>query len=86
MELQYCENCRFFQQDSTEKEERKGECKRFPPQIVWYDVDKEEYEEEAYDKVHWRFPEVYEYQRCGEWRPILESGNISAYDEEFTQD
>ena len=57
---------------------RKGECQRFPPQVI-YDLGEDEYEEEAVDKVHWRFPEVYEFYTCGEWRPILENGNISAY-------
>ena len=80
MAIQHCENCRFFYQlGDDEKEKRKGECLRFPPQVIWYDLGDDEYEEEAEDKVHWRFPEVHEFYKYGEWRPILENGNISAY-------
>ena len=28
----------------------------------------------------WEFPIVREFGHCGEWRPILENGNISVYD------
>ena len=71
---QRCENCRFFRGAETDDY---GACLRYPPQI---EVSAEGY------RTDWIFPKVNKFSRCGEWRPILESGNISAYDEEFTQD
>lgn len=74
---QRCETCRFFSgQDSTAEDDR-GSCLRYPPQIEALEI--------AIFRS-WLFPRVHKNSRCGEWRPILESGNISAYDEEFTQD
>ena len=70
---QRCINCRFYDPEYTE--EKHGQCLRYPPQVV-----------HEYDNVYWRVPEVFELYRCGEWRPVLESEHISAYDEEFTKD
>ena len=72
---QICENCRFFNGEYVR--ESKGECKRYPPQLVRV---------EELDENYWFSPEVHTHNCCGEWRPILESEHISAYDEEFTQD
>ena len=68
---QVCENCRFFDRTGSEN---KGECLRYPPQASHYET--------IISAVIWRFPEVHQADHCGEWRPILESGNISAYDDE----
>ena len=73
---QVCENCRFFQRNSKGTTlhplpENEGKCRRYPAQFS------------ATDYHHlYRFPTVRESGWCGEWRPILESGNISAYEEE----
>ena len=70
---QTCKNCRFFEQILTsEKEGRTGECHRYPPQAA--------YKETITNETNWEFPKVYESHHCGEWRPILENGNISVYD------
>ena len=71
---QVCENCRFFGGAGADDY---GACLRYPPQVVandgGYQIDS-------------RIPTVHKTSRCGEWRSILANGNISAYDEEFTQD
>lgn len=74
---QRCETCRFFVDHSSTVEEDQGFCLRYPPQIEALEI--------AISRS-WLFPRVSKGSRCGEWRPILESGNISAYDEEFTKD
>ena len=53
------------------------ECKRYPPQAV---------RDEEGDINYWFFPEVDTNNCCGEWRPVLASRHISAYDEEFDKD
>ena len=68
---QSCENCRFYDAEYTTKEKH-GECKRYPPQVVSLDGE---------DSPHWYVPEVFYLDRCGEWRPVLESKHISAYEE-----
>lgn len=70
---QRCENCRFFDSLSLSMEDDRATCLRYPPQI--------EVSQEGY-RTDWLFPKVNKTSRCGEWRPILESGNISAYEEE----
>ena len=82
MERQKCENCRFFSQlldDDIEK--GKGDCLRYPPQAIWFNVD-EEKEYDPMNRVYWTFPHVSQSFKCGEWRPILKYGKISAYHEE----
>ena len=74
---QRCETCRFFDNISLSAEDDSASCLRYPPQIESLEI--------AISRS-WLFPRVHKNSRCGEWRPILESGNISAYDEEFTQD
>jgi len=74
---QRCENYRFFDNISLSAEDDSASCLRYPPQIEALEI--------AISRS-WLFPRVHKNSRCGEWRPILESGNISAYDEEFTQD
>ena len=66
---QYCENCRFFSDPiQTDDGLTKGTCYRYPPQVTFEDgID------------YYFSPEVYGHNWCGEWRPILENGNISAY-------
>ena len=73
---QRCETCRFFtDQISTISTGQREDtfCLRYPPQIAVSDPI-------IYSA--WLFPSVHETSRCGEWRPILENGNISAYEEE----
>ena len=71
---QYCENCRFFEEDlHSEQRSHDGRCLRYPPK---QEVRMDEY----YD--NWLFPRVHKSDQCGEWRPILVNGNISAYHEE----
>ena len=48
-----------------------GVCRRYPPQFSATDYHK-----------YYRFPTIHENGYCGEWRPILISGSISAYEEE----
>ena len=70
MAKQNCENCRFFEKyNHSNPESYAGYCLRYPPQ-----------REETLG--NWIFPTVHESDQCGEWRPILVNGNISAYHEE----
>ena len=68
MAQQTCENCRFFDQfPSADERTYDGHCLRYPPQFS------------THDYTPWLFPEVRQSNYCGEWRPILENGNIAAY-------
>ncbi|MCG8625519.1 MAG: hypothetical protein MJE68_26415 [Proteobacteria bacterium] len=69
---QTCETCRFFYQRSSQKGTDDGECLRYPPQLV----------NDGINEPYWSFPETRTFNNCGEWKPILESGNTSVYDEE----
>lgn len=70
---QTCKNCRFFKQITIPVEKsRRGRCYRYPPQAA--------YKGTIPNEINWEFPLVYEFHQCGEWRPILENGNISVYD------
>ena len=71
MAKQKCENCRFFDEDNQDVHD--GSCLRFPP--------KQEVRTDGYYD-NWLFPKVRKNARCGEWRPTLVNGNISAYHEE----
>ena len=72
---QTCGNCRFL--DDTYKDGN-SRCHRYSPQAQ----DETHFYEEPLTgsfEVHaWRFPEMDKGDWCGEWRPILASGNISA--------
>ena len=85
--LQRCQNCRFFKREWRKvqkgkpgrwgyywwdeyKRQDNGVCRRYPPQLAGTEL------------VYHGFPRVDENDYCGEWRPILESMNISAYTEE----
>ena len=74
---QACKNCRFFREitdySTPKRKDIIGECRRYPPQAV--------YQETIINETNWRFPVVGEFHHCGEWRSILESGNISVYDD-----
>ena len=77
---QICGNCRFLDDTYTDGNSR---CHRYPPQAQ----DETRFSETPIPmkiEVHlWRFPEVDKKQDwCGEWRPILVNGKISAYEEE----
>ena len=72
MTQQKCENCRFFHENLSNSERPyEGDCLRYPPQL-----SNNEY------GLNFYFPTVNRSSHCGEWRPILASGNISAYEEE----
>ena len=72
MPEQKCKNCRFFDQHPPNSDSLyDGLCLRYPPQL--------QNNEHA---RHWYFPEVRQSNCCGEWKPILKSGNLSVYDEE----
>ena len=71
MPEQKCENCRFFIQSPSSEKPYEGGCLRYPPQL-----SNNEYGRNFY------FPTVNRGSLCGEWKPILDSGSISAYDEE----
>ena len=73
---QRCENCRFFDILSLSAADDRTLCLHCLPPI---EVSREGY------KTDWLFAKVNNNSRCGEWRPILEIGNISAYNEEFTK-
>ena len=73
--VQKCGICRFFQRNPKRTNhwsppEDHGKCRRYPAQFSTTDY-----------RDSYRFPTVHESDWCGEWRPILESGNISAYEE-----
>ena len=72
---QTCGNCRFL--DDTYKD-GKPRCHRYPPQ------EKEKVPHPVGSlSFFWFFPDVKkDTDWCGEWRPTLASGNISAYDDE----
>ena len=72
---QTCGNCRFL--DDT-YEDGNPRCHRYPPQ------DKEKvWDPKGNMLTYWYFPEVNkDTDWCGEWRPILENGDISAYSED----
>ena len=75
---QNCGNCRFL--DDTYKDEQ-ARCHRYPPQ-----AKEETWQPEGIvstlTATFWRAPEVEKDHWCGEWKPVLTSGNISAYEEE----
>ena len=80
---QTCGNCRFLDDNYKDGEPR---CHRYPPQ-----AKDETFTSESetgmipslpYTANLWRYPEVDKSSWCSEWKPILTSGNISAYDEE----
>ena len=71
MTIQTCEHCRFFYQYTAQKGTDTGECNRYPPQGV-----------NDGGELDWIFPKTRGFFSCGEWKPILASGNISVYDEE----
>ena len=74
MAQQKCENCRFFDPNSPQSEAPyEGYCLRYPP--------KQEVRQDGYYD-NWLFPKVHKNAQCGEWRPTLVNGNISAYHEE----
>ena len=62
---QNCGNCRFL--IDTYKD-GKPRCHRYPPQV----------KEEIMTSTFWLFPEVEKDDWCGEWRPVLASGNTPA--------
>ena len=49
-----------------------GDCRRFPPRIIVLS----DYQIESV------FPQTDIGDFCGEWKPILDSGSISVYDDE----
>ena len=59
----YCNECYFFFQSDKQKEERVGNCHRYPPQVIRSDQPDQD-EERRF------FPEVDEYDWCGEWRRL----------------
>ena len=75
---QNCGNCHFL--IDTYKDEI-PRCHRYPPQ-----AKEETWQPEGVistmTATFWRVPEVEKDHWCGEWRQILENGNISAYSEE----
>lgn len=75
MPQQKCENCRFFSQNSSDsKRPYDGNCLRYPPQLRSSDYG-------IGPQPEFHFPRVSQGMHCGEWKPILDSGSISAYDE-----
>ena len=77
---QTCENCRFLDDTYTDGNAR---CHRYPPQAT----DETHYPEDSLIitpmELHvWRFPEVDKRDWCGEWRPILQNGDVSVYAED----
>ena len=66
---QTCGNCHFL--DDT-YENGIPRCHRYPPQV----------RVTLTTSNLWLFPEMDKQNWCGEWRPILTSGSISAYEEE----
>ena len=73
MPYQTCENCRFFEDVSLKGKDDQTFCLRYPPQL--------EVGQDGYETI-WLFPRVHKTNRCGEWRPILPSGVLYAYDDE----
>ena len=72
MSEQKCENCRFFDPNSPNSDSPyEGLCLRYPPQLSNNEKG-----------LNFYFPMVNRSIHCGEWKPILNSGSISAYDEE----
>ena len=49
-----CENCRFL---SNWHDDVKGECRRYPPQVIW-----------ALDEEDSFFPKVFISEWCGEFK------------------
>ena len=83
MARQYCDECRFYFHPRLEEDlqddiplipgvEFKGDCRRFPPRIIVLQDN----------EIEHSFPQVETYDSCGEWKPTLDSGSISVYDDE----
>ena len=53
---QCCRNCRFYDDEYTDAENR-GECKRYPPQGIIL---------EGGESPYWYSPEVFHLDQCGE--------------------
>ena len=67
---QFCDNCRFYLPNEA-KGTTAGECRRYPPQCA----------SNGHNIRLYFFSKVTEDDWCGEWKPILKSGNTSVYDE-----
>ena len=67
---QFCDNCRFYLPTEDDGKGR-GECRRYPRQCS----------DSGDNFRRYFFSKVSEYDWCGEWNPILKSGNTSVYDE-----
>lgn len=59
-----CKNCRYW----TGQQSMRGECRRYPPQVVAI-VSKDEFEEGIYTKIEYMHPERHETDWCGEHKP-----------------
>ena len=80
MAEQRCEYCRFFDVLGSD-EVKKGACRRYPPQIVRVDLGEDSYIDNP--KIYCFFPELYEWENCGEWRPVLDGDKQSVFDDEW---
>ena len=71
IKLQSCGDCRFFDDEASSKENR-GRCRRYPRQATVIG-----------EKIYWFYPEVDQFDGCGEWYPLLDERMISAHTEEI---
>ena len=80
---QTCENCRFLDDNYKDGDPR---CHRYPPQSKDERITPKSESSIIpgipFTANFWRFPKVHKDDWCGEWRPIHNSGNRSAYHEE----
>ena len=71
---QTCENCRYWKNNESYHSKGSGECRKNPPQVMFYKEDiKEETEEVGITKEIYLhktiFPEIWEWDFCGEFKP-----------------
>jgi len=57
---QECSRCRHWRKESENP--NMGECRRYPPQVVWHPV-----KGEMYGDLYFHFPMVLANQWCGEF-------------------
>lgn len=77
---QKCENCLFY----------RGDCRRFPPQLISTDVSSDYYMEDGHKvwetdrEPYFAFPDVDKDDWCGEWRSEDASNKKQTFHERWT--
>lgn len=76
MNEQRCSNCKHFIENPNEREDGVGQCRRFPPTVVWASYLKES-DTGMEGEVCAFFPRVTISMWCGEHAPIDADGVLN---------